>query len=101
MQFIDLGAQRARIGNRIKAAVDRVIDSGKYILGPEVTQFEKELAAYTGVRNVIACANGTDALLAQIVQANLGEIGITVKLTGLETLAFLDRAFAIDADMTL
>lgn len=46
-------------------------------------------------------ANGTDALLAQIVQANLAELGITVSLTGLETLAFLDRAFTLDADMTL
>ena len=53
------------------------------------------------VELIYDAANGTDALLAQIVQANLGEIGITVKLTGLETLAFLDRAFAIDADMTL
>ncbi len=72
MQFIDLGAQRARIGDRIKAAVDRVIDSGKYILGPEVGQFEKELAAYTGVRNVVACANGTDALLLPLLASGIG-----------------------------
>ena len=46
-------------------------------------------------------ANGTDALLAQIVQTNLSEIGITVNVAGLETLAFLDRAFSLDADMML
>lgn len=45
--------------------------------------------------------NGTDALLAQIVKDNLAKIGIEVNLTGLETLAFLDRAFSLDADMVL
>lgn len=44
---------------------------------------------------------GADSLIAQIVKANLGEIGIEVKLTGLETLAFLDRAFGLDADMVV
>lgn len=46
-------------------------------------------------------ANGTDALLAQIVKDNLAKVGIEVELTGLETLAFLDRAFTLDADMVL
>ncbi|MFM2073474.1 MAG: hypothetical protein RLZZ623_3738 [Actinomycetota bacterium] len=50
---------------------------------------------------IFDAANGTDALLAQILKDNLAKIGIDVKLTGLETLAFLDRAFTLDADMVL
>lgn len=50
---------------------------------------------------IFDAANGTDALLAQIVKDNLSKIGIEVELTGLETLAFLDRAFTLDADMML
>ncbi len=72
MQFIDLGAQRARINHRLKAAVDRVIDSGAYILGPEVREFEKQLADYVGMRNVVACANGTDALLLPLLASGIG-----------------------------
>ena len=62
MQFIDLGAQRARISGKIEAAVSKVIADGRYILGPEVAEFEKRLADYVGVAHAIACANGTDAL---------------------------------------
>jgi len=72
MQFIDLGAQRERIRDRLDAAIDRVVDGGKYILGPEVTEFENKLAAYTGVKNVVACANGTDALLLPLMAAGVG-----------------------------
>ena len=53
------------------------------------------------VELIYDAANTTDALLAQIVQADLAEVGIDVALTGLETLAFLDRAFTIDADMMI
>ncbi len=62
MQFIDLGAQRARIEDRLNAAVSKVVAEGRYILGPEVAEFEKKLGEYLGVEHVIACANGTDAL---------------------------------------
>ena len=44
MQFIDLGAQRERIRDRLAAAINRVVDGGKYILGPEVGEFERKLA---------------------------------------------------------
>jgi dTDP-4-amino-4,6-dideoxygalactose transaminase len=62
IEFIDLGAQRRRLGRRIDEAVLRVIDHGKYIMGPEVAAFERELAAFCGARHVLSCANGTDAL---------------------------------------
>lgn len=73
MQFIDLGAQRARIEDKINTAVLKVIAGGHYILGPEVTQFEQELAAYVGVKHAIACANGTDALVMPLMAKNIGK----------------------------
>lgn len=72
MQFIDLGAQRARIRERLRSAIDRVIDDGRYILGPEVGRFETQLAAYVGVKHVVACANGTDALLLPLLASGIG-----------------------------
>jgi len=72
MQFIDLGAQRKRIRDRLAAAIDRVVDDGRYILGPEVTEFENQLAAYVGVKHVVACANGTDALLLPLYASGIG-----------------------------
>ncbi|WP_353642222.1 DegT/DnrJ/EryC1/StrS aminotransferase family protein [Mesorhizobium sp. WSM2239] len=72
MQFIDLGAQRERIRDRLKAAIDRVVDDGRYILGPEVTEFENQLAAYVGVKHAVACANGTDALLLPLYASGIG-----------------------------
>jgi dTDP-4-amino-4,6-dideoxygalactose transaminase len=72
MQFIDLGAQRERIRDRLKAAIDQVVEDGRYILGPQVTEFENRLAAYVGVKHCIACANGTDALLLPLYASGIG-----------------------------
>jgi dTDP-4-amino-4,6-dideoxygalactose transaminase len=72
MQFIDLGAQRARISGKIDAAVAKVIADGRYILGPEVAEFEKRLGDYIGVEHVVACANGTDALLIPLKAFDIG-----------------------------
>jgi len=72
MQFIDLGAQRAKIRDRLQAAMERVVESGRYILGPEVAEFEQKLAAYVGVKHVVACANGTDALLLPLYASGIG-----------------------------
>ena len=72
LHFIDLGAQRERIRGRLKAAIDHVVDDGRYILGPQVAEFETRLAEYIGVKHVVACANGTDALLLPLFAANIG-----------------------------
>ncbi|GHC69775.1 DegT/DnrJ/EryC1/StrS family aminotransferase [Limoniibacter endophyticus] len=72
MQFIDLGAQRERLGDRINSAIMRVVNSGKYILGPEVSELEGALAEYVGVKHVVACANGTDALLIPLLARGIG-----------------------------
>ena len=61
--FIDLQAQRRRLGEPLNAAIQAAVEGGQWILGPQVAQFEKEIAAWAGVRHAIACANGTDALL--------------------------------------
>jgi len=61
--FIDLQAQRRRLGAPLDAAIKAAVEGGQWILGPQVAQFEKDIAAWTGVKHAIACANGTDALL--------------------------------------
>lgn len=70
MEFCDLKAQYQRINSEIDARIRRVLEHGKYILGPEVSELEEKLAAYTGAKYCISVANGTDAL--QIAQMALG-----------------------------
>jgi len=67
IEFIDLGAQRRRIGARMDEAVLRVVNHGKYILGPEVGELERKLAEFCGVKHCIGVANGTDALLMALM----------------------------------
>lgn len=62
MQFINLHAQYLDLKNEIDANIQRVLDHGKYIMGPEVAELEDKLAEYVGVKHCITCANGTDAL---------------------------------------
>lgn len=70
IEFIDLKAQQARIKVELDQAIQRVLEHGQYILGPEVNELEEKLAHFVGAKYCITCANGTDAL--QIVQMALG-----------------------------
>jgi dTDP-4-amino-4,6-dideoxygalactose transaminase len=70
--FIDIGAQRRRLGTSIDQAVGRVLTHCQFINGPEVTQLETELAAYTGAKHVVTCASGTDALLMVLMARGVG-----------------------------
>lgn len=70
MEFIDLKSQYQRLKTEIDAGIQRVLDHGQYILGPEVAELEEKLANYTGSKHCITVANGTDAL--QIAQMALG-----------------------------
>ncbi len=70
--FIDLAAQQARLGDRVEAAIHRVLEHGRFILGPEVADLEAQLAAYAGVRHVVTCASGTDALLMALLARGIG-----------------------------
>ena len=60
--FIDLAAQKKRLGPAVDAAVQKVLDSCQFIMGPQVTQLEADLSAYCGAKHTISCASGTDAL---------------------------------------
>ncbi len=62
LPFIDLQSQRERIAPAVEAAVLKVVREGRYILGPEVQELERELAAYCGAKHCLTCASGTDAL---------------------------------------
>ncbi len=70
MEFIDLKSQYQRLKKDIDAGIQRVLDHGQYILGPEVAELEEKLAAYVGVKYCISVANGTDAL--QIAEMAFG-----------------------------
>lgn len=72
MNFIDLQAQRQRIAPQIDAAIARVLSTCGFIMGPEVTGFEKALATFAGAKHALACANGTDALLIPLRAWNIG-----------------------------
>ena len=65
--FIDLAAQRRRLGRAVDDAVTRVLDHGGYIMGPEVAELEKDLARFCGAAEVVSCANGTDALVLALM----------------------------------
>jgi UDP-2-acetamido-2-deoxy-ribo-hexuluronate aminotransferase len=70
LEFCDLKTQYQKLKTDIDAGIQRVLDHGQYILGPEVSELEEKLSAYTGSKYCITCANGTDAL--QIAQMALG-----------------------------
>src|SRR4030081_454457 len=111
--FIDIGAQRRRLGQSIDDAVGRVLTHCQFINGPEVTQLEAALAAFSGARHVVTCASGTDALLMVLMAKGVGRgeavlcpsftfcaTGEAVALTG-ATPVFVDvdeATFNIDAN---
>jgi dTDP-4-amino-4,6-dideoxygalactose transaminase len=70
--FIDLAAQRKRLGPAIDAAVSRVLTHCQFILGPEVRAFEEELAAFCGAKHAVSCASGTDALVLALRAFGIG-----------------------------
>ena len=72
MQFIDLQAQQKRIWPQVDVAVKRVLDHGKYIMGPEVAELERNLGAFCGAKHAISCSSGTDALLLILMAKGIG-----------------------------
>jgi len=72
IEFIDLKAQRARLENEIDAAIKAVLEHGKFIMGPEVKEFESELAAFGDAKHALGCGNGTDALLLALMAYRVG-----------------------------
>ena len=70
--FIDVAAQRRRLGRAIDEAIARVLAHCQFIQGPEVHALEAELAAFCGARHAIGCASGTDALLLVLMAWEIG-----------------------------
>src|SRR5215510_5899971 len=69
--LLDLKAQYAGIRDEIRTALDRVLESQRFILGPEVEAFESEIAAYCGSSHGIGVSSGTDALLAALMAIDI------------------------------
>src|SRR5688572_27695334 len=70
--FIDVAAQRRRLGTRIDDAVRRVMDHCQFINGPEVRELERDLSAFCGTRHSIGVASGTDALVLVLMAKGIG-----------------------------
>jgi UDP-2-acetamido-2-deoxy-ribo-hexuluronate aminotransferase len=87
MQFIDLKAQQDRIKNQIDANIQKVLEHGKYIMGPEVNELEQKLAEYAGTKHAIGVASGTDALLMPLMAYDVkpGDAIFTVSFTFIAT----------------
>lgn len=87
LQMVDLTGQYLKIKEEVDAAIAGVIESTAFINGPEVKEFAKELEAYLGVKHVIPCANGTDALQIALMALNLqpGDEVITTPFTFIAT----------------
>lgn len=72
VNLLDLKAQNGALEAELKAAFERVLHSGHFILGPEVDKFERELAAFTGTRHALGVSSGTDALLLALMALGIG-----------------------------
>lgn len=70
--FIDLQAQRLRLNGKIEAAVAEAVTGGAWIMGPQVRQFESDLAAFGQAKHALGCANGTDALALPLMAWDIG-----------------------------
>ena len=72
ISIVDLKAHYENLKDEINSAVIEVLSSGHYVLGKNVTAFEKELADYLGCKYVVSCANGTDAIVLSLMALNVG-----------------------------
>jgi dTDP-4-amino-4,6-dideoxygalactose transaminase len=70
--FIDVAAQRRRLGKSVDEAVARVLAHCQFVMGPEVRELEAKLAEFCGAKHAISCASGTDALLLVLMAKNIG-----------------------------
>ena len=72
MQFIDLNSRHQLIGTNINARIQKVMDHGQFILGPEVRELEEKLARYTGAKHCVTVSSGTDSLLIALMALGIG-----------------------------
>jgi dTDP-4-amino-4,6-dideoxygalactose transaminase len=72
VQFIDLGRQHALIADEVRTGIDAVLNSQKFIMGPQVSELEEQLAAFAQTCHVLTCSNGTDALILLLMAYGVG-----------------------------
>ena len=91
MDFIDLKSQYAALRENINARIQRVLDHGQYIMGPEVNELEERLAAFIGAKHCITVASGTEALLISLMALDLkpGDEVITTPFTFVATVEMI------------
>jgi len=70
--LLDLGRQNAELKREIAAALERVWESGSFVLGPEVERLEQDIAAYCQAKHAVGCASGSDALLLALMACEVG-----------------------------
>lgn len=87
MEFIDLKAQQALIRAELDERIAKVLDHGRYVMGPEVRELEEHLAEYVGVKHCLTTASGTDSLLIAMMALGIGagDEVITVPYTWIST----------------
>jgi UDP-2-acetamido-2-deoxy-ribo-hexuluronate aminotransferase len=87
MQFIDLKSRHQLIGDKINARIQKVMEHGQFILGPEVREVEEKLAQYTGSKHCVTVSSGTDSLLIALMALGIGagDQVITVPYTWIST----------------
>jgi len=87
MQFIDLKTRHQFIGDKINARIQKVMEHGQFILGPEVCEVEEKLAQYTGSKHCVTVSSGTDSLLIALMALAIGagDEVITVPYTWIST----------------
>ena len=105
IQMVDLKSQYDKIKDQVNASIQEVLDTTTYVNGPEVHKFQKNLEEYLGVKHVIPCANGTDALQIAMMGLGLkpGDEVITADFTfaaTVETIALLQLTpVLVDVDL--
>jgi len=72
IEFIDLKAQQKRLKTEIDAGIANVLAEGRYIMGPQVKEFEANLATFGDAKHALGCANGTDALILPLLAWGIG-----------------------------
>jgi dTDP-4-amino-4,6-dideoxygalactose transaminase len=94
--MLDLARQYASIREEVLAAIERVCSSQHFILGPEVEALEREIAAFTGTKEAVGCASGTDALWLALVSSGVtpGERVITTPFSFFASASSIVRAGA-------
>ena len=96
MQFLDLGLQFEQIRSEVMQAVSNVLETQRFVLGPEVERFEAEIEEYLGCRFAVSCASGTDALLLSLLAIGIraGDEVVTTPFTFVATASAITRAGA-------